>query len=595
MSRILDRLMEGLPFVGKHALSYEEEKELARHDDITVRRKLAARKDVRPEILYFLAEDAVPEVRKEIAANNKAPRHADLLLAKDKDDDVRCHLSRKIALLIPDITPDDSDRLSRLTFDTLEILVQDQLPRVRAILAETLKDVANVPAHVIQQLARDTEIEVAGPVLRYSPLLTDADLLEIISGDPIQGALVAIAKRAGIREGVSDVLVEKNEKEVITALLGNKSAQIREETLDQIIDQAPGVEIWHEPLAMRPQLSLKAAANIAGFVADSILEKMQGRSDIDPETFHVVKEEVHRRIGDQGDATPEESVGKTKKDDKENLDKAQKMHEEGALSEAALTVSLEDGKQDFAAASLSVLASVPLAMVRRIIGSKNGKAVTALTRKAGLTMGMAVKFQQLMAHISPAEIIQPKGNGEFPLSEEEGNWQIDFFKRQAENDSSSGEEDDGQEEEEAVLDRVARNEAGGENSDPDWVGNGGGGRHEPDKVDPDWADKSKARAKAKLADPDWAGDEGREKDSGPVDLDWAENEGRKKDRGPVDLDWAENESREKDSGPVDLDWAENAPADAPEEPDWAKEEPEDEEDGSGGKGNNSDRDDEILA
>lgn len=381
MRRILDRLMEGLPFVGKHALSYEEEKELARHDDIKVRRKLAARKDVRPEILYFLAEDSVPEVRQEIAANNKTPRHADLLLARDQDDDVRCHLSAKIALLIPDITPDDSDRLSRLTFETLEILVQDQLPRVRAILAETLKDVANVPPHVIQRLARDTQIEVAGPVLRYSPLLTDADLLEIIGGDPAQGALMAIAKRAGIHEGVSDALVEKNEKEVVTALLGNESAQIREETLDQIIEQAPGVKVWHEPLAMRPQLSLRAAANIAGFVADSILEKMQGRSDIDPEIFHVVKEEVHRRIGDRGDEADEKKAEKPKKGDRENLDRAQKMHEEGALDEAALTASLQEGNQEFVSASLSVLSKVPLAMVRRIIGSKNGKAVTALTKK----------------------------------------------------------------------------------------------------------------------------------------------------------------------------------------------------------------------
>ena len=118
-------------------------------------------------------------------------------------------------------------------------------------------------------------------------------------------------------------------------------------------------------------------------------------------------------------------------------------------------------------------------------------------------MGLAVKFQQLMAHISPAEIIHPKENGEFPLSEEEGNWQIDFFKRQAEDDALSGEEDDGEEEEKAVGDSAAIHEAGGENADPDWLDNADRDQHGPDKVDPAWADKSNSRAKSGLADPDW--------------------------------------------------------------------------------------------
>jgi len=59
VSEILDRLMKGVSF-GKAPLSYDQEKELAGHQDATVRRKRAARHDIRPEILYYLAEDTLP-------------------------------------------------------------------------------------------------------------------------------------------------------------------------------------------------------------------------------------------------------------------------------------------------------------------------------------------------------------------------------------------------------------------------------------------------------------------------------------------------------------------------------------------------------
>ena len=81
MGGLLKRLLKGYP--KDQTLSYAEAKELAGNEDIEVRRNLAARTDIKPEILYFLAEDPDPEVRRRIAANKATPGHADLLLAAD--------------------------------------------------------------------------------------------------------------------------------------------------------------------------------------------------------------------------------------------------------------------------------------------------------------------------------------------------------------------------------------------------------------------------------------------------------------------------------------------------------------------------------
>ena len=122
-------------------------------------------------------------VRREVAVNTGTPRQADLLLASDTDPQVRSALAHKIARLVPEMSLDQVGQIERLTLDVLETLARDQTAEVRRILSETLKDLGHAPPSVINRLARDVELCVAGPVLRCSPILTDDDLLEIIRDD----------------------------------------------------------------------------------------------------------------------------------------------------------------------------------------------------------------------------------------------------------------------------------------------------------------------------------------------------------------------------------------------------------------------------
>ena len=53
---------------------------------------------------------------------------------------------------------------------------------------------------IIKGLALDDELVVSGPVLEFSPVLTDDDLLEIIEKGPVKGGLGAIARRSRVNE-----------------------------------------------------------------------------------------------------------------------------------------------------------------------------------------------------------------------------------------------------------------------------------------------------------------------------------------------------------------------------------------------------------
>src|SRR3546814_5986557 len=88
---------------------------------------------------------------------------------------------------------------------------------------------------LIQRLARDAEDVVACPVLEFSPLLSEEDLLEIIASAGLSSRLCAISRRRNLGEAISDAIVQRNDREAVSELLANGSAQIREETLDSLI------------------------------------------------------------------------------------------------------------------------------------------------------------------------------------------------------------------------------------------------------------------------------------------------------------------------------------------------------------------------
>ena len=287
---------DGPPKLTGEEMAYEDQKKLVHDGSHEERRELALRNDVRPEILYYLASDPDTEVRRNIARNHNAPRHADLLLAKDEQDEVRIDVAGKIAEIANDIAGGQQDNVYRLTMDALEILARDQLVRVRRILAETLQECPKAPVDVMERLALDVEVTVAQPVLENSPVLSDDFLMRIISSDAVHGALSAIARRVALGENVADAIVHNGDAEAIADLLGNKSTQIREETLDRIIDQASGEPTWHKPLVHRPDLHAEAAKRIAEIVAVPLLADLRTRTDLDNDTIEAIKEVVLRRL-----------------------------------------------------------------------------------------------------------------------------------------------------------------------------------------------------------------------------------------------------------------------------------------------------------
>ena len=418
------------PFKSKAAapeaqLSYDESKRLARDGDPAERERLAGREDVRPEVLYFMAEDDSAEVRGRIAANLSTPRQADLILARDRDEAVREKLARKIELLLPELDADQQAQAYKYLVEVIEILAQDQVIRVRQIVAETLQEVASAPSHVIRRLARDVAEVVACPVLEFSPLLSDQDLLEIIESGGDSGRLSAISRRQGVGEQVTDAIVATQDEGAISALLDNGSAQIREEALDGLVAAAIEVSAWQEPLVRRPRLPASAVRKLAAFVASSLLDLLRARHDLDRETARLVAREVERRIEDAAKETAEKGVETAAGETAEK--RATRMFEAGELDDQVLVRALNGGDRDLVRHGLALRADLPLSLIDHVLAAHSAKGVTALAWKAGCAMRFASQLQLRLGGIAPNHVLNPRGGTDYPLSDEAMAWQLDFF------------------------------------------------------------------------------------------------------------------------------------------------------------------------
>lgn len=406
------RIARGAAANSKDVLRLLEQRTLAAQSE------LACRTDAGDDVLEYLAREGAPATRRAVAANLAAPAQTNRSLADDSDDDVRAELAAKIARLMPGLSAREADHIRRLTIETLERLAADQVPRVRAILAEEIKHLDCVPAHVVKALARDVEAIVSVPILEYSPLLSETDLMEIIAEGKVHAVLQAIARRRPLSANVADAVVSSLDIPAVSALLANPDAAIRERTLDAIIDQAERISVWQNALAMRSDLSRRAVKRLASFVSTELIEQLAKLHHLDDDTKQFLNRQVRAR-------TEEGELGTSA--NHAAFDEVEAAAKAGRLDENFVEGAAEGTKREVVVLALAKLAGVPDKIVRRILLTRSAKPVTALVWRAGLSMRAAFKIQRFVMKL-PADELLPARNGiQFPLADEEMRWHLGYF------------------------------------------------------------------------------------------------------------------------------------------------------------------------
>lgn len=402
------------------AKSYEDARAIAEGGSEKQRLSLAKNTQTHKEILYYLAErDPSDMVRQAVARNNSTPLQVAPVQAVDPNVDVRLALAARLVKLLPDLSQDKHSQLYAFTVQALGSLALDEVLKVRKALAETLKDHAHCPPQIAMQLAKDLEREVAGPILKFCVALSDDDLLEIVQQHPAAWAAEDIAGRRKIPPMVSTAIVEKNNDAANQILLNNAGAEMTPDALEAIVERAREFPEWHQPLAVHKMLSKRAALYLAAFVDKAIHTMLLSRKDFDEATTQEITQVVRRRVEFEedwkarGDETPQSRVAR--------------LYKKGGLDESVLSDALAIREYDFVIEALAFLAGAPRGTIDQTIELKAPKPFVAICWKAGIGMRLCQRLQQELVRIPHTDLLYPKGGTDYPMSDEELNWQLDFL------------------------------------------------------------------------------------------------------------------------------------------------------------------------
>jgi len=199
-------------------------------------------------------------------------------LLQDPNVENRAAAAAKVATTFGDAQLTEGER--KIAEDIFRVMLKDASVRVRHALAESLKENPDVPHDVATSLAKDVD-EVALPVVEFSSVLTDQDLIEIVR---TKGASVqkAVAGRKDVSEDVADALADTGNEEVVATLVGNETAQIAEKTYDKVLEKYADSDAVKTPMALRGELPIGVAERLVAMVSEKIRDHIMTHHEVSP-------------------------------------------------------------------------------------------------------------------------------------------------------------------------------------------------------------------------------------------------------------------------------------------------------------------------
>ena len=120
-------------------------------------------------------------------------------------------------------------------------------------LSERMAPIGNAPPRLISRLATDDRIAVAGPVLTQSPRLTTDDLHRIAL-EKGNDHLLAISERPGLTEPVTDVLIQRGNRDVARNVAVNATARLSRAGLERLVTLAERDDVLSAGLSVRQDI-----------------------------------------------------------------------------------------------------------------------------------------------------------------------------------------------------------------------------------------------------------------------------------------------------------------------------------------------------
>jgi uncharacterized protein (DUF2336 family) len=261
--------------------------------------------------------------------------------------------------------------------DVLCHLVVRVETRVRAELGEKLARLDHAPSGVIEKLARDDAITVAGPVLENSSRLSIDTLVEIAKSKS-QDHLLAMSGRGDLTEAITDAIVERGERKVIRRLAGNATARFSDTGYSGMVTHAETDGELTEALGLRTDLPISFLRDLLQRATEAVRARLASIAPAE------LQEEIKRVLTSiAGKSRAEIPPARDFSRAEAAIKRIKGLNE---LNDAAIAKFAEARKFDEVAASLAILNnSAPTEMMMKVLEGPRADLVLIPCKSAGLT------------------------------------------------------------------------------------------------------------------------------------------------------------------------------------------------------------------
>ncbi|MEO0636090.1 MAG: DUF2336 domain-containing protein [Pseudomonadota bacterium] len=308
-------------------------------------------------------------------------------LAASGDGNSQAVMALQLADLFISKTEDASTAEKR-NFDFIIQHVTKTISRdVTVRLAERVARTHRLHSDTAVHLADNPDSDVAAPLLRHSPMLSDAKLIEIAKNRS-ENHRVAIAQRAEVAEGVTEVLSEVGGERTLSTLADNQGARFNSKGLSNMLERAA-------PNSSVPRKLAERANN------DSNLAKTVRKS---------LGSELRRQLEDAGLDLSEANFEQIQDEAKQEVDrqvKAERLHMVDAMvarskvanGQASMDQVVSDAIRKNAfllgVRILAMHSSIPYDVFLLALSKERAEPLAILCRASGVELGTFEKFETM--------------------------------------------------------------------------------------------------------------------------------------------------------------------------------------------------------
>jgi uncharacterized protein (DUF2336 family) len=302
-------------------------------------------------------------------------------LVRGDSPEARANAAHKICKRIDAMDLTDEDRESAR--QVLDVIAADAAALVRRALAVTLRNSPKLPRDIAMKLAKDIDA-IATPILKNSPVITDEDLVEIVLSGSSEKQ-VAIAQRASLGEGLTEVIALYGSKLAVEACSLNEGASFSDDAYAGVLKRFSNDDDIKAALISRSVLPLHVTEKLVSIVTGELFDRLVNKHELPPQLAIEIASGTRER------ATLDlvEQAGLSS----DPARFVQQLHLNGRLTPSLIMRALCLGHMGFVEHALAELAGVPRSKAWLMIHDAGTLGLKTVFERAGLPAGMFTAFR----------------------------------------------------------------------------------------------------------------------------------------------------------------------------------------------------------